>query len=81
VGVDGIQKWVLHLWRMMSTVCATQPTQLSVRPPAAEHAAEHAPCTEREEDESGSERVVVVCVGERSGARVCDAVSKSEEQT
>ena len=66
---------------MMSTVCARQPTQLPVGPPAAEHAAEHASCAEGQEDEPGSERVVVVCVGERSGTRVCDAVAKGEEQT
>ena len=81
VGRWGIQKWVLHLWRTMSTVCASQPTQLPVRPPPPEHAAEHAPCAKGEEDESGSERVVVVRFGERSGARVCDAAAKGEEQT
>lgn len=65
----------------MSTVCASQPTQLPVRPPPPEHAAEHAPGSERDEDEPGSERVVVVCLGERSGARVCDAVAEGEERT
>ena len=66
---------------MMTTVCASQPTQLPVRPPAAEHAAEHAPHAEGEEDKPGFERVIVVRVGERSGARVCDAVAKGEEQS
>jgi len=75
------KKRVLHLWRMTSTVCVGQPTQLPVGPPAPEHAAEHAPCAEGEKDEPGSERVIVVRLGERSGARVCNAAAKGEEQT
>ena len=55
--------------------------QLPVRPPAAEHTTEHAPRAEGEEDNPGYERVIVVRVGERSGARVCDAVAKGEEQS
>jgi len=66
---------------MLSTVRASQPTQLMIGPAAAKHAAKYVPGAEGEEEEPGFERVVVVRDGEGTRAGVRNGEAKSKEQT
>jgi hypothetical protein len=65
----------------MPTARASQSTQLMIRPAPAKHAAQYVPGAKGEEKESGFERIVVVRVGECSGAGVRNGEAKSKEQT
>jgi hypothetical protein len=64
---------------MVSTARASQSTQLMIIPAPAKHAAKYVPGAEREEEESGFERVVVVRDGECSGAGVRNREAKRKQ--
>ena len=65
----------------MPTARACLPTQLMIRPAPAKHAAKYVPGAEGEEEEPSFERVVVVRIGECSGAGVRNGEAEGKEQT